>query len=111
MSRKNTPIGEPMAYLLAHLTAMPTDCTTWPYSRSQSIKPGQGYGLVVADGKKWYVHVLVCTWYHGPQPEGLQVRHLCGNGGRGCFTPSHLRWGTAKENAADRAKHRQMIAP
>lgn len=36
------------------------------------------------------------------QPEGLCLRHLCGNGHLGCMNPQHLKLGTTKENMADR---------
>ena len=96
--KRGTQYGEPMQYVLAHLTAMSDDCTTWPYAHSL------GYARLTMDGKKVYAHIMVCEWYHGPRPPGLQVRHLCRNGQRGCFNPRHMRWGTAKENAADRRR-------
>lgn len=98
-----------LEYVLAVLTTMPVECTTWP---EHYARHSHGYGRTRVDGR--CVHVLVCTWYHGPRPPtdprvpgNPQVRHLCGNGHLGCFTPAHLRWGTAAENAADRSIHRQ----
>jgi len=47
---------------------------------------------------------LVAQTFHGPKPSpSHQVRHL--NGDRSDNRPENLRWGTAKENAADRDKH------
>jgi HNH endonuclease len=49
------------------------------------------------------VHAVVCTAFHGPRPEGLQVRHL-----NGCNTDNraaNLEWGTGAENQADRILH------
>jgi len=92
--------GEPLAYLLAVLTTMP-GCTAgrWPHYKRN------GYGWLRIDGRHVAAHVAVCTWYHGPRPEGQQVRHLCGLGHLGCFSPGCLTWGTAKDNAADRVEH------
>lgn len=49
------------------------------------------------------VHVLVCEAFHGPRPEGMQVRHL--NGDHTDNRASNLQWGTATENALDRVAH------
>lgn len=56
------------------------------------------------DGKKrnFLVHVLVATVFHGPKPEGMEVRHLNGDQDD---RPDNLRWGTAVENAEDRRIH------
>ena len=50
-----------------------------------------------------YVHRLVCEAFHGPAPEGAQVRHLDGNNRNNCA--DNLAWGTQKENHADKLKH------
>jgi hypothetical protein len=52
---------------------------------------------------KTYVHVLVCEAFHGPRPDGAQVRHLDGN--RFNNTPSNLAWGTPQENSDDKRRH------
>lgn len=49
------------------------------------------------------VHQLVADAFHGPCPQGLQVRHL--NGNPKDNRPSNLRYGTSMENAADRRAH------
>jgi hypothetical protein len=98
-----TKRGEPLAYLLAHLTAMPTECTSWPYGGDLD-----GYGRVRVDGKKVAVHVLVCTWYHGPRPAGMVASHSCGHGHLGCFTPIHLLWQTPEQDNRDRIRHGTM---
>lgn len=54
--------------------------------------------------KKFYGHHLVAITYVGPRPSMLhQVRHLDGN--RKNNHASNLRWGTVKENAADKVAH------
>lgn len=48
------------------------------------------------------VHQLVLEAFVGPRPSGMQCRHL-----NGCKTDNraaNLRWGTAKENAADNVR-------
>lgn len=85
--------GEPLAYLLAVLTTMPTECTPWEHGQSSN-----GYGELTVDGVPWKAHVYVCTLYHGPRPPGLECCHSCGNGAIGCFTPGHLRWDTPATN-------------
>jgi hypothetical protein len=61
------------------------------------------------DGKRWYAHRAAWVLWRGPIPEGLVVRHA-----RGCDTlcvnPSHLRLGTALDNAADRQADRAAAA-
>lgn len=87
-------------YLLAHLTAMPTECDDWPFGKTH------GYGQVVLDGRQHRVHVLVCTWYHGPRPSPAHVAsHSCGRGQEGCFAAAHLSWQTRAQDGADRVRH------
>lgn len=51
----------------------------------------------------WPVHKLVMEAFGGPRPEGAQVCHADGN--RLNNRLSNLRYGTAKDNAADRDWH------
>lgn len=54
--------------------------------------------------KRFTVHVIVCEAFHGPRPTPKhQVRHLDGN--KLNCRADNLKWGTAKENAADRKTH------
>jgi hypothetical protein len=48
------------------------------------------------------VHRLVADAFHGPQPDGLEVRHLDGNPLNSA--PDNLKYGTEAENAADRLR-------
>lgn len=68
-------------------------------------KDKKGYMRVgiILDGNKRkcaFVHRLVADAFHGPCPEGMQVRHL--NSDRGDNRPCNLAYGTAKDNAMDR---------
>lgn len=72
----------------------------------QQIRRG-GYAAVTlfraAKRKDRYVHQLVCEAFHGPRPPGYQTRHL--DDDKSNNTPENLRWGTAKENRADRIRN------
>lgn len=84
----------------------------WPSGRWHSGGiigiPSRGYRDVklTADGRvsRKNLHVLVCEAFHGPKPfAGAEVCH--GDGDRENNRPDNLRWGSAAENAADRALH------
>ena len=67
-----------------------------------------GYLVVrlMHEGRRVKVPVarIVCETFHGPRPsKRYQVRHL--NGVKTDNRASNLQWGTAIENAADRASH------
>lgn len=46
---------------------------------------------------------IVCTYAHGPRPDGKLALH--NNGDPTDDRPDNLRWGTQKENMADRKAH------
>lgn len=50
-----------------------------------------------------YVHRLVAEAFHGPAPEGHEVRHL--NGNQTDNAASNLAWGTSSENHQDTLRH------
>lgn len=52
------------------------------------------------------LHHLVLEAFVGPQPDGMEARHL--DGIRTNNTPGNLAWGTRVENAADRDRHGNM---
>jgi predicted XRE-type DNA-binding protein len=80
------------------------DCLEWPFRRLKA-----GYGIFKVDGFK-LAHQFVCSLAHGEPKEGqTQVRHLCGNGHKGCVNPFHLAWGTVKDNAQDRIDHNTAL--
>lgn len=66
-----------------------------------------GYQIVQLrhDGELRYARVarLVCEAFHGPAPEGHEVRHL--DGSRTNDAASDLAWGTSAENKADAFDH------
>lgn len=65
---------------------------------------GKGYLYVTCSGVgNRAVHVLVCTAFHGPKPEGMEVAHDDGDNFNN--RPSNLRWDTPLGNGADRIKH------
>ncbi len=77
-----------------------------PYIRKMATD-ADGYLFVMlqSEGKllSRSVHVLVAEAFHGPRPEGLQVRHLDDN--KTNNIPENLKYGTAKENGEDRRLH------
>lgn len=62
-----------------------------------------GYGRVGVRGRYYQVHRLNLERFSGPPPANdSQALHSCDT--PRCVNPSHLRWGTIKENARDRAE-------
>ncbi len=55
------------------------------------------------------VHSLVTRAFHGERLPGCESCHR--NGDRHDNRPSNLRWGTSKENTADRARHGRLVTP
>lgn len=53
--------------------------------------------------KTGWIHRLVLEAFVGPCPEGMQCRHLDGDPANNRL--SNLKWGTPKENQADRERH------
>lgn len=77
-------------------------CIIWPFATN-----GVGYGQVnTGGGKKLLAHRISCERLNGhPPTKTHHAAHLCGNGHKGCVSPWHLSWKTAKENAADKILH------
>lgn len=59
--------------------------------------------LETGERKAIRVHRAVCEAIHGRKPSGQEVRHL--DGDKRNNAAENLRWGTQKENAADRDAH------
>ena len=74
----------------------------WPWTASGC----EGYGRI-GNGESpirmLRANRVVCEWAHGPCPENMEARHLCGN--RACCNPLHVEWSTHKENCADKLAH------
>jgi len=75
------------------------ECWEWKAARKES-----GYGVMRwGDGKNILAHRASHIFYIGPIPEGLLVRHRCGN--PGCVNPKHLLLSTQEvknQDARDR---------
>ena len=53
------------------------------------------------------VHRLIATVFLGPRPVGMQCRHL--NGDQADNRVENLAWGTAQDNADDKAAHGTQV--
>lgn len=77
-----------------------TRCLLW---QGQINK--DGYGLITCFKKRICAHTLSCGIKNKKHlPEGQVTRHLCG-GAKNCVRPSHLKFGTNRQNAIDRLRH------
>ena len=66
---------------------------------------GRGYRFIqFPDGKREYIHRIVCRVFHGAAPQGRpEVRHLDGNLANNAA--ANLAWGSKLENEADKFIH------
>lgn len=62
------------------------------------------YGIFKLGDKSYSAHKLAYILTYGDVPDGLVVRHRCGNSG--CVNPEHLIIGTQSENMQDLWFHR-----
>lgn len=93
--------GSPLAWMAERLHHGGADCLIWPFARNRN-----GYGSLKVMGRQINAHRWVCEQVHGPAPsQEHQAAHSCGKGRDGCVNPSHLRWATPSENAADKVLH------
>lgn len=74
------------------------------------LKPSvhhSGYRRVIlargGDRDERLVHSVIALTFHGPRPDGMEVRHL--NGDQTDNRPSNLAYGTSGENKADILEH------
>ena len=96
-----TSPGEPIAFVESAFGHRGDECLIWPFTRG-----GRGYAQINIAGRKVYVARLVCERLYGPAPSpDHEAAHSCGMGHEGCINPSHVRWATPIENAADRLLH------
>ena len=80
----------------------PNGCLEW-----QGAKSKNGYGQVYWQNKVIYTHRAIATIYHGQPSEGQEVLHSCDN--RSCCSPSHLSWGTRKQNMEDASNKKRLL--
>ena len=82
--------------------------TTRRVLKASRDKDGYARVTIRRDGVRLRRRVcrLVATAWHG-QPNGKQVRHLDGDNTND--HPSNLAWGTAKENSADKKRHKTQV--
>lgn len=74
-----------------------TGCWLWTGGKNKN-----GYGNFRDRGRTRSAHKVSYERHVGCVPQGLFLLHSCHT--RSCVNPSHLRLGTAKENAEDRKK-------
>lgn len=93
------PTGRLRQWISEAISYRGDDCLSWPFTKHYN-----GYGNITIDGRTHMPHRIVCIAVHGAAPsDEHEVAHSCGT--PACCTPSHLRWATKKENAADRLTH------
>jgi hypothetical protein len=73
------------------------------WRRLSLVRDRYGYLSVKLDGVRHAVHHLVLGAFVGPCPDGMECRHM--NGVRDDNRAANLKWGTRKENHADRERH------
>lgn len=81
-------------------------CKLWTGYKNQD-----GYGMRrVKIGGKWLVrgvHRLACIDAHGPPPPGKpEAMHSCDE--PACYEPTHLSWGSRRDNMGDAASKGRM---
>ncbi len=59
-----------------------------------------GYFMISLQHKKYPIHRLVCTAFHGSQPEGMTADHIDRN--KGNNQAGNLRWATNQQQALNR---------
>lgn len=93
-----TQVGEPKAWLLAHVAHTGDECLTWPFA-----KDGSGYGKLFLDGKLRGAHRVMAIWALGDPPFAkAEAAHTCHNGTGACVNPKHLKWASRRENELDK---------
>lgn len=92
--------GEPEKWIrkLIESDSFPNTCIDWPYSMRND------YGILSHKGNhNTLAHRLVLHLKMPCPDDSLHCAHACGR--PSCCNPRHLRWATAKENAADKKIH------
>lgn len=100
----STGKGEPMRWLVEHVTHDSDECLRWPYARS-----GSGEATVWFEGHQRSAAPIMCRLVHGESPsQDHECAHNCGKAHEGCVNPRHLRWATRSENHMDKYLHGTM---
>lgn len=68
-----------------------------------------GYSNVVYQGKYIGRHVVALIEHSGEMPNGRVAMHSCDN--PRCIEPTHLSWGTQKDNMRDKANKGRSNVP
>lgn len=68
-----------------------TGCWEWKGAKDH------GYGVVMVEGRKQYVHRLSYQLFRGEIFRTYEIDHLCRN--PSCFNPDHLESVTSRENS------------
>lgn len=89
--------------LFANAEQMPNGCIEWRSNISVN-----GYARLTINKRLTLVHRYVLELTEGLQ-EDLCALHSCDN--PPCINPSHLRWGTIKENNADTISRNRKSMP
>ena len=74
---------------------MSKGCWNWSGKKHSS-----GYGMLYANGKKYYAHRVSYVIHIGDPVDDMHVLHKCDN--PVCTNPKHLFLGTHKDNMLDR---------
>ena len=103
--RRKNKEGSHFKWLKGVLETAHNECVIWPWARCKN-----GYAGFKKGGQWYQAHRWVCEQVNGPPPTSAHhAAHECGNGKMGCVNPNHLRWKTATENEADKAKHGTLM--
>jgi hypothetical protein len=90
--------GSTEAFLRKHAEIRTDKCILWPFGKNP-----KGYGVCSVAGVKMAASRAMCILAHGGPPfPKAEAAHSCNV--VACVNPGHLRWATAKENAADKKR-------
>lgn len=92
---KFTKIDEIRFWSKIRVTNSNESCWYWTANTSHNF----GYGTFRIKGITYLAHRLALIFYSGKSKNELQVNHKCNN--PSCCNPSHLYWGTQKDNVQD----------